>query len=72
VQEGSNFIQDELMTLKEVSFLFFEKSKCHLKNPFGEEASLPINRPIDVDSWPKTQNKKSIHCPLKFKISIQD
>jgi hypothetical protein len=38
-----------MTTLEEVGFLFFEKSKCFLRNLFGEDASIPINRPMDVD-----------------------
>jgi hypothetical protein len=38
-----------MTTLEEVGFLLFEKPKCLLKNLFGENASIPVNRPMDVD-----------------------
>jgi len=46
-------------------------SKCHPKNLFGEDASILVNRLMDANSWPKTQNGKNIYCPSTFKFSIQ-
>ncbi len=71
MQEKTNFIQDEVMTLDEVGFFIFEKSNSHLKNLFSEDASIFLNRSINENSWPKIQNGKKIVILQIFKISTQ-
>jgi hypothetical protein len=44
MEERTNFIQDEVMTLEEVDFFIFEKLNSHLRNLFGEDASVFVNR----------------------------
>ncbi len=54
MQEMTNFIQDEVMTLEEVGLFIFEKLNSHLKNLFGEDASIFVNRLTYENSRPKT------------------
>jgi hypothetical protein len=49
VQEGTNLIQNEVMTLKEVGFVLFGKSKCHPKIIFGDDASIHVNKLVDAN-----------------------
>ncbi len=71
VQEKTNLTQYEVMALEETSFILFKKLKCHPRNLFDDDAWIPINKPMDVDSWPKTRNGKNIYRVLVFKISTQ-
>jgi len=40
--------------LEEIGFLLFEKSKCHPKNLFGDDASILVNKPVGANNQPKT------------------
>jgi len=71
MQERTNFIQDEVMTLEEIGFFIFYKSNSHSRNLFGEDAFNFVNRSVDENSWPKTRNGKNICHPSIFKISTQ-
>ncbi len=60
-----------MTTLEEIGFLLFEKSKCHPKNLFGDDASILVNKPVGANNQPKTWSGKNIHCASIFKISTQ-
>jgi hypothetical protein len=84
VQEGTNFIQIEMLTLKEVGFLFLEKPICPLINLVGDDiyalVKQPLKcgditfalvyKPLDPNAWPKSRNGKKIHHLNTFKLSI--
>jgi hypothetical protein len=65
MQERTNFIQDEVMTLEEVGFFIFKKSNSHSRNLFGEDASNFVNRSVDENSWPRVEMGK-IFVILQF------
>jgi hypothetical protein len=44
------FNQDEVMTLQEVGFSLSEKPKCHPKNLFGDDASLPASKQANANN----------------------
>jgi len=71
VQEGTNLTQDEMITLKDASFFFSEKPKCHPRILFNDDASHPTNKLTDANNSPKTQNEKNICRASIFKISTQ-
>ncbi len=71
VHEITYLTQYEVMALEEASFILFKKLKCHHRNLFCYDAYFPINKLMDVDSWPKNRNGKNIHYVLVFKISTQ-
>ncbi len=48
-------------------FFLFEKLKCHFKNLFNDDASLPAN---NADNWPNIWNRKNIYHALVFKILL--
>jgi hypothetical protein len=53
VQEKKYLSQYEVMALEEAGFILFEELKCHPRNLFDDDAYIPINKLMDVDSWPK-------------------
>jgi hypothetical protein len=59
------------MALEETGFFLSEKPKCHPINLFSDHAYFHVNKPVDVDKWPKTCNKKNIHHVSIFKIFTQ-
>jgi hypothetical protein len=59
------------MILEKIGFLLSEKLRCLPKNIFGDDAYNLVNKLVDVNTWPKLQNDKSICCPSIFKISTQ-
>jgi hypothetical protein len=50
VQEGIDLTQDEVKTLEEIGFLLSEKSKCHPRNLFSDDASILVNKLASVDN----------------------
>ncbi len=54
MQEGNNVIEDEVTTLKELSFLLSEKLMCNPRNVFGDDAFVLVNKLVDANVWLKT------------------
>jgi hypothetical protein len=67
--EVTNVSQDGVITQKEIGFVICEQLKCHPHNLFGGQSSNLLNQPLNVDSWPKTHNGKTIQHNLTFKLS---
>jgi hypothetical protein len=59
------------MILKKNGLFLSKKLRCYPKNIFGDDAYVFVNKLVDVNTWLKTQNDKSICCPSIFKISTQ-
>jgi len=55
--------------LKEVGCILLEVIKCLLWNIFGDERSILMHKPLDLNAWPKTWNDKIIWCPTIIKLS---
>jgi hypothetical protein len=58
VHKGTNFIQDEVTTLKEVGFVYCEQLKCPC-NFFGNESYDCLHQLLDVNCWSKCHNNKN-------------
>jgi hypothetical protein len=43
---------------------------CAPWNLFGNGTSTPFYKPLDLDVWPKSRNRKKICHPSTFKLSI--
>ncbi len=54
MQEGNNFTKDEVTTLEELGFFLFEKSMCHPRNFFGDDAFVLVNKLAYANAWLKT------------------
>jgi hypothetical protein len=69
VQLATMFMQDEVTSLEEASFFLCEQWRTTPWTLFSVESSNPINCPLDVGSWPKVQNRKTIQRPTTVKLS---
>jgi hypothetical protein len=69
VQVETNLTQDEIKYLEEAKFVLNNQQLMFLRNLFGRENSILINRPVDEMSWPTSHNGKAIHRTMPFKMS---
>jgi hypothetical protein len=56
VEKGTNLTQDEMTTFEKVDFLLSKKLRCPLKNFFGDDAFIHINRPLAANACLRIQN----------------
>jgi len=62
VQKGINFIQNEVTTLEEASFVYSEQLKYPSHNHFDNESYDCLYQPPDVNSWSKCHNNQKTNA----------
>ncbi len=69
MQKRTNLSHNEVKALGEVGFVINKQQPILPRNLFARESFVPINRPIDVMSWPKTRNGKPVRHTQPFIMS---